>query len=110
MFLLIICRFSGLKRKKISQASFDSDVAEGVLDIGKLSGNMETEVDKLRQEYRNCITTRISPGICINGILLKSEVLWILTAFHILIFTTPPPCHKKKIFSSPSVTFSSPLL
>ncbi|CAB3983070.1 Ribosome-recycling factor, mitochondrial [Paramuricea clavata] len=56
----------GLKRKKISQASFDSDVAEGVLDIGKLSDNMETEVNKLRQEYRNCITTRISPAMFDN--------------------------------------------
>ena len=65
MICLEIIHFSGVKRKKISQASFDCDIAEGVVDIDKLSCNMETEVDKLRQEFRNCITTRISPGLSI---------------------------------------------
>ena len=63
---MISCYFLGLKRKKMSQASFDSDVAEGVVDIEKLSCCMETEVDKLRQEFRNCITTRVSAGSVVN--------------------------------------------
>jgi hypothetical protein len=52
-----------VKKKKTSQTSFDSDVAEGVVDIERLSRNMETEIDKLQQEFRNCITTRISSGM-----------------------------------------------
>lgn len=60
-----IINLTDVKKKKISLASFNSDVAEGVVDIDKLSGNMETEVDKLKQEFRCSITTRISPGIMI---------------------------------------------
>ncbi|XP_028392106.1 uncharacterized protein LOC114516747 [Dendronephthya gigantea] len=54
------------RKKEISQASFNSDVAEGVVDIDKLLCNMETEVDKLKQEFRCCITTRISPAVFDN--------------------------------------------
>lgn len=53
---------TGFKKKKLPSAAFDAEVAEGVVDIEKLSVNMETKVDKLREEFRNSITTRISPG------------------------------------------------
>ena len=62
--LVIFLSFAtGVKKKKVHNFGFDTEIAEGVVDIDKLSSNMETEVDKLRHEFRNCITTRISPGI-----------------------------------------------
>ncbi|XP_046842542.1 ribosome-recycling factor-like [Xenia sp. Carnegie-2017] len=53
-------------KKKIMAASFDSNVAEGIVDVEKLTSSMETELDKLRHAFKNSITTRISTAFFDN--------------------------------------------
>lgn len=50
------------KKKKNAQVAFDPDLAEEFVDLQKLRSNMQSSLEKLRQDYINKITLQIRPN------------------------------------------------
>ena len=53
--------FAG-KKKSPSRVVYDYDVADGLVDLDKLSSNMQNTLDRLKQDYMTKVTVRILPS------------------------------------------------
>ena len=47
------------KKKKNAKVAFDPDLAEDFVDLQKLKSNMQSSLEKLRQDYINKITLQV---------------------------------------------------